>query len=142
MSDTLIQNIEEGPEQTWPQASIHNQSQTNRVKCVPAGTLPTYRSPADQITILITGEETGGACFMAEVTVPPGGGTPPHIHHREEETFHLLQGTLTVHVDGKTLNASPGDVVHLPREIVHCFQTTGNEDAKLVLLVTPEGWET
>ena len=28
MSDKLIQNIEEGPEQTEPQASIHNQSQT------------------------------------------------------------------------------------------------------------------
>jgi catechol-2,3-dioxygenase len=62
-------------------------SQPSHFKYVPAGTGPAYRSPADQITFLITGEETGGAFFMAEVSVPPGGGTPPHIHHREEETF-------------------------------------------------------
>ena len=123
------------------EASIQNQSQTNHVKYVPAGTGPTYRSPVDQITFLITGEESGGAFFMAEVIVPPGGGNPPHIHHREEETFHLLQGSLTVHVGGKTLNASPGDVVHLPREIVHCFQNTGKEDARFVVLVTPAGME-
>jgi hypothetical protein len=26
---------------------------------------------------IITGEETGGAFFMAEISVPPGGGPPP-----------------------------------------------------------------
>lgn len=123
------------------QTSIQNQPQTRRVKCVPAGTGPTYWSPGDQVTFLITGKETGGAFFMAEVIVPPGGGNPPHIHRREDETFHLLQGKLTVHVDGETLTASPGDVVHLPRETVHWVQNTGKEDAKLVVLVTPAGFE-
>src|SRR5277367_1135446 len=79
---------------------------SNSCKYVPAGTGPAYRSPADQITFLITGEETGGAFFMAEVSVPPGGGNPPHIHRREEETFYLQQGTLTIQIGGKTLNAS------------------------------------
>ena len=90
---------------------------------------------------LITGEQTGGAFFMAEVSVPPGGGTPPHIHHREEETFYLQQGTLTIQVGGKTLNASPGDFVHLPRGIVHCFRNTGTVDTKFLLVVTPAGLE-
>jgi quercetin dioxygenase-like cupin family protein len=99
------------------------------------------RRPVDQITFLITGEQTGGAFFMAEVWVPPGGGTPPHIHHREEETFYLQQGTLTIQVGGKTLDASPGDFIHLPRGIVHCFQNTGNADAKFLMVVTPAGLE-
>ena len=50
------------------------------------------------MTFLITGEETGGAFFMADISVVPGGGTPPHIHHREDESFHLLEGTLTIQV--------------------------------------------
>jgi quercetin dioxygenase-like cupin family protein len=116
-------------------------SQPSQFKYVPAGTGPAYRSPADQITFLITGEETAGAFFMAEVSVPPGGGTPPHIHHREEETFYLQQGTLTIQVGGKTLNASPGDFVYLPRGIVHCFRNTGNVDIKFLLVVTPAGLE-
>ena len=116
-------------------------SQQNQFKYVPAGTGPAYWSPGDQITFLITGEQTGGAFFMAEVSVPPGGGTPPHIHHREEETFYLQQGTLTIQVGGKTLNASPGDFVNLPRGIVHCFRNTGTVDTKFLLVVTPAGLE-
>jgi hypothetical protein len=69
-------------------------------KYVPAGAGPAHWGPGDQIRFLITGEETGGAFFMAEVSVPPGGGARPHVHNREEESFHLLQGTLTVHVGG------------------------------------------
>ena len=106
---------------------------------VPAGTGPAYWGPGDQIRFLITGEQTGGAFFMAEVLVPPGGGNPPHIHHREEETFYLQQGRLTVQVGGKTLHASPRDLVYLPRGIMHCFKNTGDVDAKFLLVVTPGG---
>jgi len=113
----------------------------NQVKYVPAETGPAYWGPGDQITFLITGEETGGAFFMAEVLVPPGGGPPPHIHRHEEETFYLQQGTLTIQVGGETLHASPGDFVYLPRGIMHCFKNTGNEDAKFLVVVTPAGLE-
>lgn len=113
----------------------------NRPRYVPAGTGPAYWGPGDQITFLITGEETGGAFFMAEVTVPPGGGPPPHIHRREDETFCVQQGSLTIQVGGKTLHASPGDFVFLPRGITHCFKNTGNAEAKFLMVATPAGLE-
>jgi quercetin dioxygenase-like cupin family protein/catechol-2,3-dioxygenase len=113
----------------------------SQFKYVPAGTGPAYWGPGDQITFLMTGEETDGAFFMAEVSVPPGGGPGPHVHHREEETFHLLQGTLTIQAGGRTQNASAGDLVHLPRGIVHSFKNAGNVDAKFLLVVTPAGLE-
>src|SRR5215469_9968681 len=113
----------------------------NQVKYVPAETGPAYWGPGDQITFLITGEETDGAFFMAEVLVPPGGGPGPHIHLREDESFHLLQGTLTVQVGGKTIVASPNDFVFLPRGVEHCFKNTGSNDAKFLVLVTPAGLE-
>jgi len=108
---------------------------------MPAGAGPAYWGPGDRIAFLITGEQTGGAFFMAEVSVPPGGGTQPHIHRREEETFYVQQGTITIEVGGKTLIASPGDSVHLPRGVVHCFRNTGNVDAKFLALITPAGLE-
>ncbi len=113
----------------------------NQPQYVAAGTGPAYWGPGDQITFLLTGEQTGGAFFMAEVSVPPGGGPPPHIHRREEETFYLQQGTLTIQVGDKTLHASPGDCVCLPRGIMHCFKNTGNVDAKFLMVVTPAGLE-
>ena len=85
--------------------------------------------------------ETGGAFFLAEVLVPPGGGPPPHIHDREDETFYLLQGTLTVQVGDQTVYASQGDCSHLPRGIVHSFRNTGNESARMLVTATPAGIE-
>ncbi len=113
----------------------------NQPRYVPAGTGPAYWGPGDQIRFLITGAETGGAFFMAEVSVPAGGGPPPHIHRREEETLYLQQGTLTIQVGGRTLHASPGDCVYLPRGIMHFFKNAGNVDAKFLLVVTPAGLE-
>lgn len=112
-----------------------------QVQYVPAGAGKAYRSPVDEVTFLMTGEQTGGAFFMAQAWVPPGAGNPPHIHHREEETFYLQEGTLTVQVGGKTMTASPGDVVCLPRGVAHSFQNTGNVDAKFLVVASPAGLE-
>lgn len=106
-----------------------------------AGTGPVYRSPIDEVRFLITGEQTGGAFFMAEVTIPPGCGNPPHIHTREDETFYVQQGTLTVQVGEKTVTASAGDAACLPKGVVHCFQNDGNVDVKAVVVAVPGGLE-
>ena len=106
-----------------------------------AGTGPIYRSPIDEVRFLITGEQTGGAFFMAEATIPPGCGNPPHIHSREDETFYVQQGTLTVQVGGKTVTASAGDAVCLPKGVAHCFQNNGNVDVKAVVVAVPGGLE-
>ncbi|HVT93400.1 MAG TPA: cupin domain-containing protein [Bryobacteraceae bacterium] len=113
-----------------------------QVHYVPAGSGNAYRSPIDEITFLITGEQTGGAFFMAAVSVVPGGGNPPHIHHREEECFYLQEGTLTIHVGGQTQTAAAGDFIRLPRGVAHSFQNTGQVDAKLLLVAAPAGLET
>jgi quercetin dioxygenase-like cupin family protein len=116
-------------------------SQQIQVKYVPAGTGAAYWGPGERMTFLITGKETGGAFFMADISVAPGGGTPPHIHHREDESFRLLEGSLTVQVGGDTITASAGDFVHLPRGIAHSFRNTGDGYAKALVLTTPAGLE-
>ena len=119
-----------------------NQNQTqSQLKHVPAGTGPAYCGPGDRVTYLITGAETGGAFFMAEVSVVPGGGPPPHVHSREDESFYLRQGTLAVQVGDKALNISAGDFVHMPRGVAHSFKNIGEDTAKLLMVATPAGLE-
>lgn len=147
MSITLNQGIEAGLEQTQKQASIHGRPDTaaashaGQVNYVPAGTGRTYKSPVDQVTLLLTGEQTGGAFLLMQAIVPPACGNPPHIHGREDETFYIQEGTLTVHVGDKTLNATAGDVVKLPRGLVHCFQNNGDANTKVLVVVEPAGFE-
>ena len=115
--------------------------QRNQAKHVPAETGTAYWGPGELMTFLATGEETGGAFFMAEISVAPGGGTPPHIHSREDEAFRLLEGTLTIQVGGNTITASAGDFAFLPRGIAHSFKNTGDGYAKALVLITPAGLE-
>jgi quercetin dioxygenase-like cupin family protein len=114
---------------------------SNQIQHVPAGSGPAYWGPGDQVRFILTGAQTGGAFFLAEVLVPPGGGPPPHIHEREDETFYLLQGTLTVRVGEQAFDASQGDCAHLPRGIVHSFRNTGKENARMLVTATPAGIE-
>ncbi len=116
-------------------------SSQNQAKYVAAGAGQIYWGPGDQMRFLITGAETSGAFCMAELSVLPGGGPPPHIHQREDESFFLQQGTLTIHVGDQTFHASPGDFVHLPRGIQHSFRNTSNESAKMLVTLTPGGLE-
>ena len=78
---------------------------------------------------------------MAEISVMPGGGTPPHIHHLDDESFYLLEGTLTIQVGKDTITASAGDFAFLPRGIAHSFKNTGDGYAKALVLTTPTGLE-
>ncbi len=116
-------------------------SPQNQLKHVPAGTGVAYWGPGTVMTFIVTGKDTGGAFFLAEISVPPGGGPPPHIHQREDESFQLLEGKLTVQVGGDTLIASPGDFVYLPRGIAHSFKNTGDVNAKALVFITPAGLE-
>jgi quercetin dioxygenase-like cupin family protein len=118
---------------------IATMSNPNEVKYAPAGTGPMYCGPGDKVTFLVTGAESGGACFIFEVMTPPGGGPPPHIHHFEEESFYILQGTLTFQAAGRTYQASPGDLIHVTRGTVHSFRNDGNVDARMLVTFSPAG---
>lgn len=114
---------------------------TGQIRHVPAGTGEAYWGPGTQMIFIVTGKETGGAFFLAEMSVAPGGGPPPHIHSREDESFQVLQGTLAIQVGQDTITASAGDFAYLPRGIAHAFRNIGNTTAKVLVFITPAGLE-
>jgi quercetin dioxygenase-like cupin family protein len=113
----------------------------NQIVYVPAETGPAYWGPGDLYTFLITGEQSGGHYFTMEARVPPGGGPPPHIHHREEEQFYILAGEVTLQVGDRTVLATAGDFVHVPRGTVHAFRNAGHAPAKMLVTYAPAGIE-
>jgi quercetin dioxygenase-like cupin family protein len=98
-----------------------------------------YRGPGDRVNFLVTGAQSSGACFIIEGLASPGGGPPPHIHYFEDESFYILEGSITVEADGRTFQASPGDFIHIPRGTVHSFRNEGTVDAKALIVISPAG---
>lgn len=116
-------------------------SNENIARHLPADTGPSYWGPGDRYTFLATGAQTNGAYFIMEAIVPPGGGPPLHIHHREEEAYYVLEGTLHVTLGDKSLQASTGDFVQIPRGTVHAFRNAGSTMARLLVFCAPAGLE-
>lgn len=91
--------------------------------------------------IHITAAQTGGRLSVWEEIVLPGEGVPPHIHHREDEMFHVLEGVVRIWCGAETFVAGPGATAVLPRGIRHHFVNEGPKDARVLVVCTPGGFE-
>lgn len=61
-------------------------------------------------------------------TLPPHSEGPPlHIHHLEDEEGTVTAGTLSAVLDGRRIQAGPGQSVTLPRGVPHRWWNAGNE---------------
>jgi quercetin dioxygenase-like cupin family protein len=90
--------------------------------------------------IKATADKTGGLLSILEVTAPPKFEAPLHVHHREDESFWILEGDLTIEVGGESIEARAGDYVFSPREIPHRFQV-GPDGCRMLMILTPGGIE-
>ena len=91
--------------------------------------------------IRIHGRDTGGVVSVVESLDVPGGGPPPHIHQREDETFQILEGEYEFMVGGKTILAKPGTTLFAPRGIPHAYRYLGQTPGRLMCTITPSGFE-
>lgn len=94
-----------------------------------------------RVTILLDAAATGGAIGLLEIAVPPGSGPLPHIHGREDETYHVLEGEVVFTVDGERHVVRAGGTAFGPRGIPHEFHNEGAETARMLVAVTPGGFE-
>ncbi len=108
---------------------------------IPAGEGPRHTLLSDTATIKIRGRDTGGVFTQIETIVDPHAGPPPHIHHREDETFFVIEGEFEFICDGKRTTGGPGTIAHLPRGVAHCFRNVGDIRGRVLVTVTPAGFE-
>lgn len=111
---------------------------------------PTIRQPDEGKTVavvgdvyrfLTTGDETGGRYAMFEAVVQPGGGPPPHIHSREEESFFVLEGEITFQVGEQRIVAKAGTFANMPAGSLHSFKNETGKAARMIISVAPAGLE-
>ncbi|WP_217921281.1 cupin domain-containing protein [Miltoncostaea oceani] len=90
--------------------------------------------------ILAGAGHTGGALSVIEVTAPPGERTPLHVHHREDETFYVIEGSVTIEVGDARVELGPGGLAVGPRDVPHRY-TAGPEGCRMLFICTPGGFE-
>jgi len=108
---------------------------------IPAGEGKTFNVIGNAITIRIHGRDTGGVLSVVESVDQPGEGPPPHIHHREDETFQILEGEYEITCGGKTFTARKGATIFAPRGVPHGYRYVGKTPGRLMATITPAGFE-
>jgi len=79
-----------------------------------------------------------GAPALFEFDVRAGSPAPPaHSHDGYEETLYGLRGTLVWTVDGERVEVGEGEILSIPRGVVHRFENEGDVDATQLAIVTP-----
>jgi quercetin dioxygenase-like cupin family protein len=107
----------------------------------PGGNRSVWIGDRELVTIKQTGAETGGLFALVEVVGLPGSGPPPHIHHRVDELYCLLEGELEVLDGDRTFTAQAGSVFRIPKGTLHAWKNKSDGPARTLLFVCPVGFE-
>lgn len=86
--------------------------------------------------LMLDGSE-GELGVLEHTIVPRGLGAPMHTHEREDEYSFVLSGRMGAEIGGETVEAGPGELVCKPRRIPHAFWNAGDEECRILELITP-----
>lgn len=120
MSSTLT-HAPEGPA-AWERA-VFSEPDTSRAWWF-LGTLAVLRNP----------EGTPRTPAVIELTIPPGGSPPSHVHDVLDDAFLVLDGEVVVRCGERTIVGRPGTYVCVPAGAEHTFRVTSRVPARLLLV--------
>jgi quercetin dioxygenase-like cupin family protein len=91
--------------------------------------------------VLVASADSGGAISMMEHWYPANWSPPLHVHHREDQVLHVLEGEIKAQAgDDPAVTLRAGEATFLPRDVPHTF-ITGPEGARVLEINTPGGFE-
>ena len=83
-------------------------------------------------------EQDDGDLSLMERTLPPGGRRPPpHRHTNCSEAYFVLDGLVSVIVEGEELTLGSEEFVLVPRGTAHTFGNGGEDEARLLVIHAP-----
>lgn len=82
-------------------------------------------------------KEVSEHSFAWHATFPANTFVPPHIHPTQDEFIYMLEGRLELMLDGREMQAGPGDLVRMPMGLPHGIFNRSGETVKCLFWVSP-----
>ena len=95
----------------------------------------------DTVTVKADTGQTNGSLTVLEFVIAPQSGPALHTHLREDELWYVIAGEFRFKAGDTILTASTGGMAFGPRNAPHCFQNTGDEPGRLLVITAPSGLE-
>ena len=79
--------------------------------------------------------------LLVRVRMPPGKGHAFHRHPAMEEIIYVLSGTAEQWVDRESRTLGPGDIAHIPMDVVHGTYNAGSDTLVFLAILSPAKFE-
>jgi mannose-6-phosphate isomerase-like protein (cupin superfamily) len=90
-------------------------------------------TPDEQITVV----ERDPDALVVEVRYRAGGDPPPaHLHPAQDEHFEVVEGEITVELDGSSRTVRAGETIDIPRRTAHRMWNAHPDDGATVRWTT------
>jgi mannose-6-phosphate isomerase-like protein (cupin superfamily) len=81
-----------------------------------------------------------GDYVVGEFTAEAGfAGPRPHVHHKHEELFYVLEGEFDFFLGDRSVRLGPGSFINVPPGVVHDFRNPGMLPAQWLGIASPGG---
>jgi quercetin dioxygenase-like cupin family protein len=88
------------------------------------------------VTIRVSARDGSNSISVLEHRASQGDSPPLHIHHDEDEIFHVLEGEVRYRVGYQDHHAKAGETLLTPKGIPHTYRV---ESAEARMLTTTQG---
>lgn len=95
----------------------------------------------EKIICKIHGSETFGRFAVVEETSPPLNTMFSYRHRRTEKIYYVLEGKYEAFIGDEKIVINQGDTVPVPRGTSHHFRNLLSIPSKLLIFITPGGFE-
>ena len=79
--------------------------------------------------------------MLVRVTMPPGKGHAFHRHPPMEEIIYVVSGRAEQWVDRESRILGPGEIAHIPKDVVHGTYNAGDTDLVFLAILSPAVFE-
>ena len=100
-----------------------------------------YSQGLGEAHILVNGDRSGWAFWLGKFREDPGFMTLLHQHSQMDEYFYILEGVLSVYIDGTWHDLNAGTFACVPRDIPHAQGNTGSEPVHFLGAASPAGFD-
>lgn len=75
--------------------------------------------------------------LLVRVHMPPGKAHAFHRHPEMEEIIYILEGMAEQWVDQEKRILGPGEIAHIPKNVVHGTYNVGNQTLRFLAILSP-----
>jgi uncharacterized cupin superfamily protein len=93
------------------------------------------------VSIPVAHADGSDGISVIDSSAPYGDSPPLHVHHTEDEVFHVLEGELRVRLGERELRVGAGATALAPKGLPHTYRVESVDGARWLVVTTHGDFE-